>query len=163
MIQSSLSSSSILLFFIVVLSLYWLTSSTPLVNAKCPNLPSCKTHRAGFKPRFNGCGPRHSEIMRLLGSILFDSFTPCCNEHDKCYETCGNSRETCDQIMYKCMVNTCNKLYSSSFAKRSWCKLKAEGIKMGLKPDSDVTCTAFASAQQRACDCSEDDEGEDEE
>ncbi|KAF0977046.1 hypothetical protein FDP41_003699 [Naegleria fowleri] len=151
-----IKSSSFLLLFTIIIGIIICDLSSHHVNAKCPNLPSCKTPKPNFKPSYNGCGPRQSELMRRLGSILFDSFTPCCNEHDMCYETCGQVREDCDRKLYECMKSTCKKLYSSSFAKRSWCLVKAEGIKMGLEPDSDVACTAFAVAQQRGCDCPDD-------
>ena len=47
----------------------------------CSGLPTCSTPRAGHKPSVNGCGPRHSKILNLLGNVLFKAFEECCNGH----------------------------------------------------------------------------------
>ena len=36
--------------------------------------------------------------------------TKCCNEHDFCYDTCNNSKDSCDKVFKKCVERLCKKL-----------------------------------------------------
>jgi len=35
-------------------------------------------------------------------------FTPCCDEHDLCYERCGSVRDECDSEFSRCMKDICD-------------------------------------------------------
>lgn len=41
--------------------------------------------------------------------------TNCCNEHDKCYDTCGKGKEVCDIDFQRCLYNYCDT-YKNSVA-----------------------------------------------
>jgi hypothetical protein len=51
-------------------------------------------------PIINGCG-----IIKIkrLNRILNRKFTPCCNQHDICYSTCGTTQKYCDVLFNNCM------------------------------------------------------------
>ena len=66
-----------------------------------------------YKPDFNGCGPQDWLINPVPNSwenpMRYD-FEQACNEHDKCYGTCGNKKEACDNAFKASMMSTCEKL-----------------------------------------------------
>lgn len=40
------------------------------------------------------------------------NFNPACENHDKCYDTCGNSKEHCDDVFRNEMHDACHSAYS---------------------------------------------------
>jgi hypothetical protein len=59
---------------------------TPIANlANCPNLVPIP----GYKPTHNGCGDAKHPLPHNFGAA---EFTPDCNNHDECYDTCLNAR-----------------------------------------------------------------------
>ena len=95
----------------------------PPENRKC-NCPSGAVPVQSGKPTTNGCGPDWAEAAGLMKTIGFltggEQFTPCCNEHDRCYEQCaignenlrlfpgdgtaGKTKEECDDAFLSCML-----------------------------------------------------------
>ncbi|XP_050009672.1 group XIIA secretory phospholipase A2 isoform X1 [Alexandromys fortis] len=61
--------------------------------------------RYGFKPSPpNGCG---SPLFGVHLNIGIPSLTKCCNQHDRCYETCGKSKNDCDEEFQYCLSKIC--------------------------------------------------------
>ncbi|KAK7814570.1 hypothetical protein U0070_005873 [Myodes glareolus] len=61
--------------------------------------------RYGFKPSPpNGCG---SPLFGVHLNIGIPSLTKCCNQHDRCYETCGKSKSDCDEEFQYCLSKIC--------------------------------------------------------
>lgn len=63
------------------------------------------------------CSPppptRHGQCRR--GSqVTFSkgdpSLTKCCNHHDRCYETCGKSKNDCDEEFQYCLSKICREV-----------------------------------------------------
>merc|ERR1712224_136865 len=53
----------------------------------CPNGAE-PTAIEGFVKRFNGCGLEGMGNIDLSGGLY--NMTECCNEHDRCYDTCNS-------------------------------------------------------------------------
>lgn len=60
--------------------------------------------------RANGCGPIYFNIDQFLRNIGEEILIDCCNEHDRCYETCGMKRLICDTTFLHCMIEACRQL-----------------------------------------------------
>uniref|UniRef100_A0A8C2P4C8 Group XIIA secretory phospholipase A2 n=1 Tax=Capra hircus TaxID=9925 RepID=A0A8C2P4C8_CAPHI len=61
--------------------------------------------RYGYKPSPpNGCG---SPLFGVHLNIGIPSLTKCCNQHDRCYETCGKSKNDCDEAFQSCLSKIC--------------------------------------------------------
>lgn len=39
--------------------------------------------------------------------IGIPSMTKCCNHHDRCYDTCGNKKNDCDEQFQTCLSKIC--------------------------------------------------------
>ncbi|CAF0716878.1 unnamed protein product [Adineta steineri] len=63
-----------------------------------------------FRRQSNGCGPITFNIDRFLKDIGDDVLIVCCNEHDLCYDTCGQKQFTCDTTFLHCMIQACQQL-----------------------------------------------------
>eukprot|EP01087_Luapelamoeba_hula_P000629 TRINITY_DN10477_c0_g1_i1.p1 TRINITY_DN10477_c0_g1~~TRINITY_DN10477_c0_g1_i1.p1 ORF type:complete len:186 (+),score=19.08 TRINITY_DN10477_c0_g1_i1:1-558(+) len=107
----------------------------------CPRSGMRIGARSGHVPSSNGCG-----AMGMMASSAFD-FTPCCDEHDKCYDTCGQLRSECDDKFQACMAALCAKQYST---KKQECANTANIYHMGT---TAFGCSAFLASQAQACEC----------
>jgi RHS repeat-associated protein len=74
-------------------------SSLPSIKIR-KNVPQGKKQHPTKKFETNGC-------TLVPDKVPGADFTPICNAHDICYETCGNSKSDCDSQFYIDMVNTC--------------------------------------------------------
>lgn len=36
--------------------------------------------------------------------------TKCCNQHDRCYDTCGNQKHDCDEEFQDCLETICRNV-----------------------------------------------------
>jgi Group XII secretory phospholipase A2 precursor (PLA2G12) len=48
-----------------------------------------------------------------VGFHSFPELTYCCNEHDKCYDTCGIEKGMCEEQFKTCLYSECSALRSS--------------------------------------------------
>lgn len=74
----------------------------------------------------NGCGP--SGILGLLVPecpLRLACFTPACNNHDLCYDTCGTSRDTCDAAFHQDMLDICAAGFAEGSGARRRCEVLA--------------------------------------
>jgi hypothetical protein len=112
---------------------------------KCPKSGHIARHREGFLPESNGCGSYGLKIHSQW-------HTPCCDVHDKCYGTCGKSRNDCDSEFKKCMARQCKK-YDAKKAKkqREDCEGQAQMFFTGTR---SLVCQAYLDSQKEACVCS---------
>lgn len=92
-----------------------------------------------YKPKPNGCGTKGMTIIKNFNP----QFTPCCNNHDRCYGTCGNSKEYCDNSFKNCMRNTC-ALFNVA------CRAAADSYYLAVHL---FGCTAYTNVQKKACMC----------
>ncbi|CAF0757604.1 unnamed protein product [Adineta steineri] len=59
----------------------------------------------------NGCGAEGGlTINWLLQAVGEGVLIKCCNTHDICYETCGQTQSRCDNNFESCLNSACGKL-----------------------------------------------------
>ena len=108
------------------------------------------TPRAGHKPTSNGCGSGGLSI----DVSNYPDFVACCDAHDYCYDTCGESRAKCDSDFRKCMEGVCFRYKSEgrlkSAAKKAECDQTAGMMYGGTV---GFGCAAYLESQKSACDC----------
>ena len=59
-----------------------------------------------FRERLNFISNNPSKYRFQL-NIGIPSLTKCCNQHDRCYETCGKSKNDCDEAFQSCLSKIC--------------------------------------------------------
>lgn len=45
--------------------------------------------------------------------------TKCCDEHDICYDTCGNVKEVCDMEFKKCLYRYCDSIGTTAIGEKA--------------------------------------------
>lgn len=119
-------------------------------NGTSPIAQSCtdRRPRPGHTPSANGCGS--SGISNTLCGISpwKDLFTQCCNDHDRCYDTCNSDRGVCDNIFLICMAGRCDNL--DNWYHRYWCQRDSAAYYYSVRFFGGG---AYSSAQENACIC----------
>ncbi|MBI2438625.1 MAG: hypothetical protein HYV36_07430, partial [Lentisphaerae bacterium] len=64
----------------------------------------------GLPKSGNGCGSEGGFPIPDTFFGLVD-FTSCCDGHDICYSTCGNSKTACDLSLGSCMAAACSSIW----------------------------------------------------
>jgi len=94
-------------------------------------------------PSSNGCG---TNVIKIKTDI---DFTPCCNIHDICYDTCDPklTKSVCDNNFKDCMYTMCKELATDLKQK---CTTHADifSATTGI-----LGCSSFTSSRQNACLC----------
>ena len=109
-----------------------------------------KIPRQGYEPQVNGCGAQDGASYPNSYFGLVD-FTECCNNHDRCYGTCGSNKSQCDSNLSNCMKKACDEYFSLSIAwhERAICRMMASiyGLAVGIGGGD-----AYEKAQDDACE-----------
>uniref|UniRef100_A0A6I8S558 Group XIIA secretory phospholipase A2 n=1 Tax=Xenopus tropicalis TaxID=8364 RepID=A0A6I8S558_XENTR len=83
--------------------------------------------RYGYRPAPpNGCG---SPVFGLHFDIGIPSMTKCCNQHDRCYDSCGMMKNDCDEQFQNCLSKICTdvqKTLGISESVKDWNHVNAE-------------------------------------
>jgi hypothetical protein len=101
-------------------------------NAKCEF--SCKNggipkKKSKHVPKYDGCGISGLGVQGFDFEPKYDSdFHACCNDHDRCYNTCGKSKDKCDGRFHVCMQNWCEAMFG-------------EGIQRDMNDKKNVAAT----------------------
>ena len=88
-----------------------------------------------------------------LDTTHFAGFTRCCDLHDKCYDTCNNDRNQCDEDFKSCLDNEClltglgNRLPKEELEA---CQKSADLMYSGTYA---LGCMSYKEAQRNACLC----------
>jgi hypothetical protein len=103
----------------------------------------------------NGCGSAGSGwVPDSFGDA---SFTPACNEHDRCYSTCGADKDDCDEALKNDMSKECERAYPGfwNLSARLQCKAVAHAYEIALELAGGGP---FEEAQDAHCfwECCED-------
>jgi len=132
----------------------------------------CKANKV--KPSYNGCGPEGKgalgKPLAALAHLLGDGrMTPCCNQHDLCYDHCTVEKATCDANLNTCMRAICDELYPESAPRPLLLQIGPDDQPV-MQPDqicrqqaasyyslvqSSIGDCAFGSAQNNVCDCTD--------
>jgi hypothetical protein len=120
---------------------------TPIKKVEwCPE----RVPKQGHKPKANGCGPEGGQGgVDLVPDVplgLID-FTPACNYHDICYETCRTPKAKCDRNFRRLMERACKKKYTAG-ARRQLCVSFAATYYTAVAKLGD---DAYEVAQKAAC------------
>ncbi|HVX18506.1 MAG TPA: phospholipase A2 [Acidimicrobiales bacterium] len=114
--------------------------------------PDKRITKQNYTPTFNGCGS--AGLAGYLVPDDFDgySFTPACDEHDRCYGTCNSNKDTCDQNFLRDMNQICDSHFLDYTSGHKDCRDNAyiyyDAVHLiGGGPYDD--------AQVEACDCCE--------
>jgi len=100
----------------------------------------------------NGCGSLDVIFDNSEDSLIHveREFSDCCDEHDLCYDVCGEDKDMCDLYFRKCLYKVCRKEDHKLFLDNKKCKLKAKLFYMAV---IGVGCQPFKDAQKQACQC----------
>ncbi|KAK3573493.1 hypothetical protein QTP86_025319, partial [Hemibagrus guttatus] len=71
---------------------------------KCPDGGEKPFPRPGYKPSANGCG---SHVFGSPFNVEIPFITSCCDQHDHCYDTCGQKKRDCDEQFQGCLNTIC--------------------------------------------------------
>lgn len=96
----------------------------------------------------NGCGT--PGLFSIVPDSYFWSvfFTPSCNKHDDCYQTCGKDHKVCDKELGDDMTNKCKEKYGKNNPNLYACMAQAAIYKNVLYGVGGI---AFESAQDEHC------------
>uniref|UniRef100_A0A8C3YF22 Group XIIA secretory phospholipase A2 n=1 Tax=Catagonus wagneri TaxID=51154 RepID=A0A8C3YF22_9CETA len=106
--------------------------------------------RYGYKPSPpNGCG---SPLFGVHLNIGIPSLTRCCNQHDRCYETCGKSKNDCDEEFQYCLSKICRDVQKTLGLAQH---IQACETTVELLFDSVIHlgCKPYLDSQRAACRC----------
>ncbi|XP_006727261.1 group XIIA secretory phospholipase A2 [Neomonachus schauinslandi] len=106
--------------------------------------------RYGYKPSPpNGCG---SPLFGVHLNIGIPSLTKCCNQHDRCYETCGKSKNDCDEEFQYCLSKICRDVQKTLGLAQH---VQACETTVELLFDSVIHlgCKPYLDSQGAACRC----------
>ena len=73
--------------------------------------------------------------------------TPCCDVHDMCYDSCGNSKKQCDKDFEECLLGVCTNPSSGT---KDDCEGMANILSAGV---GMFGCNAYQMSQKKACHC----------
>ncbi|CAG0880232.1 unnamed protein product [Cyprideis torosa] len=105
--------------------------------------------RKGHVPSANGCGTFGYQLAD--SQLPIPEFSICCDNHDHCYDTCGNDKDECDLYFKKCLYDVCrSKKKNQNLLEQKGCKA---GAKFLYTSTLAVGCAAFLAAQEDACVC----------
>ncbi|KAH0500786.1 Complement factor I [Microtus ochrogaster] len=85
-------------------------------------------------------------------NIGIPSLTKCCNQHDRCYETCGKSKKDCDEEFQYCLSKICRDVQKTLGLAQ---KVQACETTVELLFDSVIHlgCKPYLDSQRAACWC----------
>lgn len=107
-------------------------------------LPACpfgyKLVQSPRRISSNGCGVSSIAVMHRSYE-----FTPCCDLHDACFDTCGTTHSQCQALFNRCMSKHCEKSEDKDQCEKNALVLDTATSLLGIGP--------FQSAQLDACSC----------
>jgi hypothetical protein len=136
----------------------------PFLNGQIPFLVD-GTIPVVEKPRFSDYG---GDMIRYFGDLevwvlssvlsvprdhsLFASFVPACQQHDRCFSTCGTTQTACDEAFLSDLHAACERAYVPGDQLYELCIEQAEIYVLGV----DVVTGPFESEQLKHCKCCKD-------
>lgn len=106
--------------------------------------------RPGYKqPPPNGCG---SPLFGFQFDIGIPSMTKCCNQHDRCYDTCGREKQDCDEQFHDCLETICRNVQRTLGLAQS---VQACESTVTLLFDAvmHLGCKPYLDSQRESCVC----------
>jgi hypothetical protein len=78
------------------------------------------SNAVGFEGIGDGCTTHSAEVVLPHIGIFKSTFTPACNNHDKCYTSLGADYHQCDSLFYEEMRARCNSKYNEWLQPVEW-------------------------------------------
>ncbi|XP_028411805.1 group XIIA secretory phospholipase A2-like [Dendronephthya gigantea] len=113
----------------------------------CPE-GSVPLPRPGHVPSSNGCG----SLGIKLDTSMFPGFEGCCDSHDKCYDTCNEDRDECDELFKECLGAVCQEVKQVRSSDQTQLCDNVSGVMQAAAVG--LGCSSFNQAQKSACVCS---------
>ena len=117
-----------------------------LCSADCDQ-PRCRTGTYVVNPSYTagggGCGSYGIDIDAPFGA------NSCCEQHDICYHTCTQSKESCDDAFDTCLENSCD---DEDDLEKVACRAQGE---LFYRAVMALGCGAYKDDQEEACQCSD--------
>ncbi|XP_033841332.1 group XIIA secretory phospholipase A2 [Periophthalmus magnuspinnatus] len=106
--------------------------------------------RPGYKPPPpNGCG---SPLFWFQFDIGIPSMTKCCNQHDRCYDTCGRKKRDCDEQFQDCLETICRKL-QRAFGLTHNVQACESAVTLLFDAVMHLGCKPYLDSQRESCVC----------
>ncbi|KAJ7396920.1 caspase 6 [Pitangus sulphuratus] len=106
--------------------------------------------RYGYKPSPpNGCG---SPLFGVQFDIGIPSMTKCCNQHDRCYDTCGNKKNDCDEQFQSCLSKICRNVQKTLGISESVQACEST-VQLLFDAVIHLGCKPYLDSQRAACMC----------
>ncbi len=130
----------------------------PIANLDlCPN----RVPHPGHTPSFNGCGPENGFVKYLIpnriGPFRNVDFTPACNNHDICYDTCNSVKSVCDTNFFNDLSAQCAAAYPGTSWYQTYMRTACINVDARIfylaVSQTPTGRAAYEDAQKGACDC----------
>lgn len=106
--------------------------------------------RNGYKhPPPNGCG---SPAFGVHFDIGIPSMTKCCNQHDRCYDTCGSIKHDCDEMFQNCLSKICRDVQKTLGISQT-VQACESAVELLFATVMHLGCKPFLDSQREACMC----------
>ncbi|KAJ6668818.1 hypothetical protein lerEdw1_012303 [Lerista edwardsae] len=113
--------------------------------------------RYGYKPSPpNGCG---SPLFGVQFDIGIPSMTKCCNQHDRCYDTCGNKKNDCDEQFQYCLSKICRNVQKTLGISENVQACEST-VQLLFDAVIHLGCKPYLDSQRAACMCQYEDKRE---
>uniref|UniRef100_A0A2K6GJR9 Group XIIA secretory phospholipase A2 n=1 Tax=Propithecus coquereli TaxID=379532 RepID=A0A2K6GJR9_PROCO len=100
-------------------------------------------------PPPNGCGSPLSGVHLNIG---IPSLTKCCNQHDRCYETCGQSKNDCDEEFQSCLSKICRDV-QKTLGLAQHVQACERTVDLLFDSVTHLGCKPYVDSQRAACRC----------
>ncbi|XP_072127363.1 group XIIA secretory phospholipase A2 isoform X2 [Mobula birostris] len=80
------------------------------------------------------------------------SMTKCCNQHDRCYDTCGNSKQDCDEIFQYCLSTICRNV-QKTLGIDATVQACENAVEMLFNAVMHLGCKPYLDSQRASCMC----------
>uniref|UniRef100_A0A8D2MB54 Group XIIA secretory phospholipase A2 n=1 Tax=Zonotrichia albicollis TaxID=44394 RepID=A0A8D2MB54_ZONAL len=97
----------------------------------------------------NGCG---SPVFGVQFDIGIPSMTRCCNHHDRCYDTCGNKKNDCDEQFQTCLSKICRDVQKTLGISESVQACEST-VQLLFDAVIHLGCKPYLDSQRAACEC----------
>ncbi|XP_014065059.1 group XIIA secretory phospholipase A2 [Salmo salar] len=106
--------------------------------------------RPGYKPTPpNGCG---SPLFGFQFDIGIPSLTKCCNQHDRCYDTCNRDKHDCDNEFQECLETICRRLQKMLGLAQS-VQACENTVTLLFEAVMHMGCKPYMDSQRDSCIC----------
>jgi len=95
----------------------------PVLANICP-----ASNAVGFQGIGDGCSTMGIEYVAPHVALFKGTFTPACNQHDKCYTSLGANYDSCDSAFYEDMRSRCNSKYNEWLQPVEWSMCRSTAL-----------------------------------